>query len=129
MTILEFKPLRKFDSKPCTHFDPKLIRVVIINPYNKTIRRIRIARGLFALDAVDAGCLQFGAKITRFNELHTETGGKWPHCFLIRGLNVHFGIGFVTGCWDEQGRPRSSRITLAKMSSLVWFPNTFRQEL
>jgi hypothetical protein len=37
--------------------------VVIIDPYNQEIREGEIARGGFALDAVDGGCVRLLAKI------------------------------------------------------------------
>ncbi len=108
------------DAQPTGLYDFTLIRVVIVDPYNQEIRQAKMARGLFALDAVDGGCLQFAAKITRTNGLHTHCDGKWPHAFLIRG--------YVTGGRDTWGRMRSSRMSVTQLSSLVRFPDTFTRE-
>jgi hypothetical protein len=116
------------DAQSCGIFDCTRIRVVIIDPYNQEIREAKIARGVFALDAADGGCLRFFGKVTRTNELHIYDG-KGPPCFLVREENIFLGLGFVTGGRDAQRRPRSARISVAEVSSFVRFPDTFARDL
>jgi hypothetical protein len=116
------------DAQPFGLPDLTLIRVVVIDPYNQEIREAKMARGLFSLAAVDEVCLQFAGKINRTNELHMLYDGEGLHCFLIREINVYFGLGFVTGGRNAGGRLRSSRIPVAEVLSFVRFPDSFARE-
>jgi hypothetical protein len=121
------KALPNTHSQFCKILDGTRIRVVtsILTVRKSATARSR-AEVLRSTPSMAAACDLSGRLPLEKNSMLTATDGG--RTVLWSGKNLYFGLGFVTCGKDARGRPRSSEISVAELSSLVRFSDTCTRE-
>jgi hypothetical protein len=102
----------------------KIMRVVVIDPFNREIREEDVNPRLFVIGPVAGGCLEECVfQISRSAHLYIHRDAGCPdaraHSFLFREQNIFSNYGLVTG--GRRGIARPSRMSVEEVGLLVRF--------
>jgi len=101
------------------------MRIIIINPETQTIEEANIRYTLKNLQAIVGGLIQSGHMFSPTEEVYVNEEGLFgdrSYWFHIKGAHQPFvGKGFIVGIDSEKADFVSTKMTVAKVRSLVSF--------